>query len=225
MISEQQVQNTALVFLKKRYKKSAGWRRTFAATELRTRKKYGSKRADGLIAFRHLLWGTYVVSIEAKSAKTLGAIRPRSDLNTLLWNCFKVGIIACLLSGAFLTLYKQDGPYYQYALPMNILFGVALTYGFFTKNSVRHQIIKVVKQIKQYPANRQWLACSADSLDRLSDKKQKELLSICKTQGIGLLYVDKKNRVTVLVKPKFRWKWLGDFLSYYSREREIRGQI
>ena len=70
----------------------------FAKEEVRTKKEYGAKRADGLLVFRHWLWGQYVVSMEAKSYKTMPALKPRLDPYKLMWNSLKVGGAICLLS-------------------------------------------------------------------------------------------------------------------------------
>ena len=73
-LSEQYVQRKAQAYLERRYRT---WGKAlFSKMEVKTKKAFGGKRADGLIAFRRLIWGTYVVSMEAKSYKTLNAILP-----------------------------------------------------------------------------------------------------------------------------------------------------
>ncbi|MEM8908937.1 MAG: hypothetical protein AAGD05_13910, partial [Bacteroidota bacterium] len=91
-----------------------------------------------------------------------------------------------------------------------------------TRNSLRHQAVDVIEQLKQYPANEQWLAFSKDSLNKLPRKKRHLLEWICRYEGIGVLVVSRFGRVRLWVKPKRRWKWLGDFLIYYSLEKQIR---
>ncbi|MEO1628849.1 MAG: hypothetical protein AAFV25_27110, partial [Bacteroidota bacterium] len=118
VLTEQSVQKIALRHLHRHYRRKSLWRKTFAKMEVRTRKKFGGKRADGLIAFRHWLLGTYVVSMEAKSAKTLSAIRPYSDIRRLLLNSFRMGLFACLISGAYLALIKMDDGWLQFVIPL-----------------------------------------------------------------------------------------------------------
>ncbi|MEM9916988.1 MAG: hypothetical protein AAF990_02765 [Bacteroidota bacterium] len=225
VLTEQSVQKIALRYLDKRYRKKSLWRRTFARPEVRTHKKFGGKRADGLIAFRHWLLGVYVVSIEAKSAKTLPAIRPYSNIRKLLINSLRAGLMCCLLSGAFLALLKMNDGWLQFVIPLNVLAISALLYGLFTLNSHKHQLVDVIDQIRQYPANAQWLAFSKDGFMNLSMAQQEQLRRICQAQGIGILMVKNSWTVEVLHRPSYRWKWFGDFLKFYSKGGEIRKQL
>ena len=108
LILERTVQNKAQEFLEKKYRRKAKGKRIFSKTEMPTKKKYGSKRADGFLAFRHFFWGNYVVSVEAKSQKTLPAMRPYRDEFIMVKNCLTMGFYCCLGSGAFFALFKMD---------------------------------------------------------------------------------------------------------------------
>ncbi len=224
-LTEQRVQEAAQIFLEKRYRRKARGGRLFSKMEVRTRKKYGNKRADGLLAFRHSFWGTYVVSMEAKSHKTIGAMKPYLDHGSWILGSLKAGLYTCILSGAFYALFKIHDGFVQYLLPLNIFAIGAILYALFTFGSNRHQMMDVIEQVRQYPANDQWLAFSKDSMQSLSKKKQKLLKAVCKNEGVGVLIVGKNNRVKVWLKPKRRWKWLSDYLKYYSLEKKIRQVI
>ena len=224
-LSEKVVQDTAQAFLYHRYRKKARKGRMFSRTEVRTRQKFGGKRADGLLAFQHYLWGTYVISMEAKSFKTLSTIKPRRDDNLLLWNSFKAGLKFSDLSGMFFALYRMDDGFLQFILPLNMLVCGAIIYGFFTSNSYRHKKVRVIKQLDQYPANERWLAFSKDSLVLLQKDKLRMLDKICKYKGIGIIVVSEKGRAEVRRSSSMQWKWFGDFLSYYSYEKRIREVI
>ena len=54
-MAEVTVQAKALNYLKKQYKRKARGGNIFAQAEVRTKKEYGSKRADGLLAYKHWL--------------------------------------------------------------------------------------------------------------------------------------------------------------------------
>lgn len=224
-LSEKIVQETAQAFLYHRYRKKARKGRIFSKLEARTRQKYGGKRADGLLAFQHWLFGPYAVSMEAKSFRTLLAMKPKRNDNLLIWNSFKVGLLCCILSGMFFALYKMDDGFMQILLPVNTLFCSALIYGFFTSNSYRHKTVNVIRQLAQYPANERWLAFSKDSMESLTKDQRKKLVKICKYQGIGIVIVTKKGRAEVYRSATMRWKWFGDFIQYYSNERKIRESI
>ena len=224
-MTERKVQQKALNYLNKKYRWRCFSGKLFSKTEVRTHRRFGGKRADGLLAFRHWLWGTYVVSLEAKSLKTLPAIRPYRDQWNFLYNCIKAGIIGLLLSGAYLALVKMDDGLIQFSLPFNTWVAFAVGYGIVTVNSFRHRTLPVVQQIKQYPANEQWLAFCSKSMAALSARKKKHLLEICKYQGIGILVVQASGKVRSLVKPKRRWRWQGDYLRYYSKGKQIRQSL
>jgi hypothetical protein len=209
---ESTVQNSAQAFLAKRYGGLIGRRKLFSKTEVRTKQKYGGKRADGLLAYKHWLFGTYVVSMEAKSYKTLPAMKPKFDAWFFLKNCFQAGFVICIVSGAFFALYKTDDALLQIIIPMNAFLVGTLLYGILTFTNYSNKIVSVVKQVSQYPANEQWLAF-------------RHLLKICKARGIGILEVKAKGKVKIKIKPKMKSNFGKGFLHFYSKEKEIRGLI
>ena len=219
---ESTVQKEALLFLEKHYRKKAKRGNIFSRLEAGTKQEYGGKRADGLLAFRHYLWGNYLVSIEAKSFKTLPAMKPYVEVWKLLWNSLKVGLLFCIGSGAIWFLFKMQDGYLQFITPLNVCFSAAIIYGFFSWNSYRHKTVAVIQQLKQYPANEQWLAFSKDSLEKITQQQQKQLKKICSYQGIGILIIHRVGKIKVWLKPKRKWKYFGDYFKYYSKEKEIR---
>ncbi len=224
-LSERIVQETAQAFLYHRYRKKARKGKVFSKMEARTRREYGGKRADGLLAFNHYIFGPYAVSMEAKSFKTLSAMKPVRSDNLLIWNSFKAGLKCCILSGMFFAFYRLNDGFMQILLPVNTLFCTALIYGFFTIDSYRHKTANVIKQLAQYPANERWLAFSKDSLQMLSKDKRRKLDKLCKQKGIGIVVVTKSGRAEMHRSASMRWKWFGDFIKYYSSEKRIRKVI
>ncbi|MEM1322583.1 MAG: hypothetical protein AAGG75_20125 [Bacteroidota bacterium] len=219
---EFKVRLAAVDYLRKRYQARARRGRVYWQEEARTQRRYGGKRADGLVVFRHLLWGTYVVSMEAKSFRTLSAIKPRGDLGQLLGNALKAGLVFCLLSGAYAALFKMDDGFIQFFLPLHAFLIGAILYSILTYKSTRHRVMGVIRQLRQYPANEQWLAFSRDSLKALSRRQRQQLERICRYKGVGLLLVSSARSVEVRVKPRRQWKWWGGFLCYYSNAKKIR---
>lgn len=223
LILERTVQNKAQDYLEKKYRRKAKGNRIFSKTEMPTKKKYGSKRADGFLAFQHYIWGNYVVSIEAKSKKTLPAIKPYRDEYIMVKNCLAFGFYCCLGSGAFFALFKMEDNLFRFLIPIYTLITSALIYSLFTWRSYRHQTMDVIDQLKQYPANEKWLAFSKDSFESLNSKKKKDLKKICKARGIGLMLYGRK--ISILNKPKFRWNLGKDFIKYYIREKDVRALL
>ncbi|MFK8103365.1 MAG: hypothetical protein AB8G15_12605 [Saprospiraceae bacterium] len=219
---ESTVQKEALRYLEKHYRKRAKRSIVFSRIEVGTKQQYGGKRADGVIAFRHYFWGNYLVSIEAKSFKTLPAIQPVLDTKKLLWNSFLIGFFCCLGSGAIWFLLKMEDGYLQFITPLNVWVISAILYGFFTQNSYQHKTVAVIQQLKQYPGNEQWLAFSKDSLTKITARQKKQLLRICKYQGIGVVVVTKVGKVKIWRRASRSWNFFGDYFKYYSKEKEIR---
>ncbi len=222
---EATVQDIAQKHLEKRYKPKAKKGKLFSKIEVRTKKEKGGKRADGLLAFKRWLLGVYVVSMEAKSYKTLPAMKPYRDDRLWLLNSLWAGLLVCIFTGGFYALFKMSDGMWQFLIPLNMFILGVVLYGYFTRKSYRHKVVDVVNQVGQYPANEQWLAFSMDSLASISLNKRKNLETICRFRGIGILIVHNKSRVEELVQPKMRFKWRKDFLVDYSIESEIRQKI
>lgn len=224
-LRETTVQVEALHFLRNRYRNRARRGRIYAQPEVRTKKEYGGKRADGLIAYRRFLGGVEVISIEAKSSKTLPSMKPVLKLRWLVWNSIKAGLLIAILTGAACVFYKFDDLTSRILIPLNVFAAGALLYGLLTFNSYQHREIAVIAQLKQYPANEQWLAFSKDSLDLFSKKKVRDMKKICKAKGVGILSVSARGTVKILIKAKYKYRFWGDYLKYYSREDEIRNDV
>ena len=215
-LTEDKVQRYALKYLEKHYNRKSIGSSFFAKEEVRTRKEYGGKRADGLLVFRHWLWGKYVVSMEAKSYKTMPAIRPKLDTFKLMWNSLKAGLIMCIASGSFMALYRMSDGLFQYLLPLNVFIWSGLLYGLLTFRSNRHKVIAVVEQLMHYPGNEQWLAFSTDSFENLSKEDQKTVKEISKYEGVGILLVKPNGKVKKHLKASSKIKWWGNYTKYYS---------
>lgn len=224
-LAETTVQIKALEYLEARYRRKAKRGRIFAQPEVRTKRAHGSKRADGLIAFRHWLWGVYVVSLEAKSSKTRPAITPRIDRKRYLFNTLRAALLITILSGTFFFLYKLDDGFWQFILPGSVFLTAAVLYAILTRNHFGHRTLKVVEQIEQYPADERWLAFSEDAWGDFTAEQQQQLQKICRYHGIGLLLVGQGGRVERKIRARFHWDWWHDYLRFYSREKEIRTAI
>ena len=219
-LAEKTVQQIALDHLKDYYGRRARGR-MFARMEVRTRKKYGGKRADGLIAYKHWINGVETVSIEAKSAKTLPHVRPYFDARTLIKNCLWLATVVFLASGSFMFFFKMGDGFWQFLVPVNVFVLSALGYGAVSWYSYKHRQVPVLDQLARYPANYQWLALSQDAFDRLQYHRTKKLLQLCRLRGYGLILVRSKSQVQRRIKARRRYRLWGNFLKYYSTEQTI----
>ena len=101
-LEERTVQEVALKYLEKYYKRKARRRKIFSKIEVRTKKKYGGKRADGFLAFqKRFRRKPYVVSMESKSYKTQKVITPRLDKKMWRRNSIWYGLYIAVGSGSW----------------------------------------------------------------------------------------------------------------------------
>ncbi len=216
------VQRSTQTFLNNYYRKKHGKRSIYSNIEESTKKIHGMKRADGLLAYKQNRKKAYVISMEAKSHKTLPSLKPYR-LNSLwirdsLWKAF----LFTLGSGVFFLAFQSEDRITQFVLPSLIFFSFFLLHMILFSNSLKYKEIKVLHQLFQYPANEQWLSFSRDSFDMIEEKMRKNLIKICSSRGTGVLIVDFGLNVNLIHPPKPRKKLRGDFLTYYHNEAEIR---
>ncbi len=217
------VQKEALIYLEEYYKWRASGGRVWNKIEVRTRKKYGGKRADGLLVYkRRLIGGLFVASMEAKSYKTLGAITPIRDNWLWLKNSLYYATLIALGSGAVFMYQMIDNSLDSLLYIVGLWVFLLVVVAFVTKNRYFNRTMPVYKQILQYPGHEQWISISQDSYDLIPKHLRRDFVKVLKARGIGLLIVTKRKFVHRVHKPKRNRKWVGNFLQHYSLEEEIR---
>lgn len=225
-LEEITVQKRAQAYLEQYYKIKHGQRNLYSNIEERTKKKYGMKRADGLLAYKQNSSRAYVVSMEAKSHKTLPALKPyrvnKVWIKDSIWKAF----LFTLATGIFFLTWRGDGWLERALLPLGVWFGATLLHLLIFRNSYKYQEMAVIHQVFQYPANEQWLSLSEDSFEMIHPSLQANLFKICKARDIGVLLVDPKKNVNMIHAPKShrRW-WFNDYLVFYHNERKIRKEL
>ena len=227
-LTEKYIQKESIDYLEERYKSTFNIPndKIFAGKEVRTKKIKGNYgRADGLICFNSAKQDEHLVSIEAKSHKTLGALLP-------FHNDLKFGKQIFIIFGVFALIsifFTIEMKWYWITL-ICICSGVISV---FIYSSIAvlvepsfSKLLGVHEQLKQYPANEQWIAISSDSINLAKGRvsyfynksNYENIYSICKSKGIGLIVVNRKKR-EIILEPKFQ---AGRFLKYYSIENKIR---
>lgn len=223
---EKTVQETAQKYLEGYYKRKAKRRRLYSKIEVRTRKEYGGFRADGFLAFKKRWTGElYVVSMEAKSYKTLKAIQPYRDNKLWFKNSLWAGFLFSVGTGGVFALVGFENTILGLMFFLGSLVLGSVAYAFLTINSFQHKNIKVLDQVEQYPANEKWISISEDSFEDIDPKGQDVFLKVCKSRGYGLIMVDRRKKNHRYYKPKKKYRLFGSFVKYYSLEDEIRGYL
>lgn len=221
------VQKRAQDYLENYYKLKRKPDVLYSKIEERTKKKYGMKRADGLLAYKK---GNkpYVISMEAKSYKTLPALKPYRVDKLWIRDSIWYGLLITLITGVLFFVWRMTDQSFwiRFMIPLGVWTVGSLVYAWLFRNSYKYQEMKVIHQVFQYPANEKWLSLSNDSFEMIDPKLQDNLFKICKARGVGVLMVDPNKNVALIhkagkVKPLFG----GDFLKYYHAENDIRKEI
>lgn len=219
---ERTVQNAAQAYLKQYYKIKHNQSKIFSNIEERTKKEYGMKRADGLLAYKLNKKKAYVISMEAKSHKTLPALRPYRVNSLWVKDSFWKGFLFIVVTGIIFFIWKGSGITERLLLPFGSWLGAALLHLIIFQKSAKYQEMEVIHQVFQYPANEQWLSLSEDSFEMIDPSLRMNLFKICKARDIGVLMVDAGKNIHMVHPAKGRRKWGKDYLQYYLNEYNIR---
>ncbi len=216
------VQNAAQAYLKQYYKIKKNQSTIFSNIEERTKQEYGMKRADGLLAYKLSKKKAYVISMEAKSHKTLPALRPYRVNKLWVKDAIWKGFLLTVGSGLIFFVWRGSGGLERFLLPLGAWLGIALTHLALFQKSAKYQEMEVIHQVFQYPANEQWLSLSEDSFEMIAPSLRMNLFKICKARDIGVLMVDAKKNVQLIHAAKPHRKWGKDYLQFYLNEYSIR---
>lgn len=219
---ERTVQNKAQDYLKKYYQIKHNQKHIFSNIEERTKKEYGMKRADGLLAYKLTKKRAYVISMEAKSHKTLPALKPYRVNNLWLKDGIWKGFLFIVFTGIIFFIWNGEGALQRLLLPFGVWAVATVLHMLIFQRSAKYQEMEVIHQVFQYPANEQWLSLSEDSFEMINADLRMNLFKICKARNIGVLMVDSKLNVNLIHEAKGHRKPWGDYLVYYLNEFDIR---
>lgn len=196
-------------------------------TEVRVRigDELGFGRADGLVAVLLSDGTIFTASLEAKSSRTLFNLSPWYDDERWVLHILIAGGIGLLLAG--IVGWFIGTWFWMLVFPILTFFCVSFAYILLTHEHDRYQPIDVVRQVKRYPANEQWIAVSSDAYNSLDSKWREALCAACRREGIGLLRVQSAANISFLERPRLRKVPRGraDFLECYSRSSNIRRKL
>jgi len=191
-----------------------------------------NKRADGIIFWEKTSSNVRLVSIEAKSAKTIRNLKSRWDKEklsetSLILAEIAVLVLFALLYSQFLIRLPLDGPLlflilffvYLFRAPLRILLQNIFASYFKTAS--------VFEQVNLYPGNEVWIAIGDDTFKKNRAQRLKEFIEECKRRKLGLLEIPPEGyKPRVLLHPKFkpiiRRK---DFLEFYKKDAIYRQAI
>lgn len=179
-----------------------------------------AKRADILFAFKRSHYRIYTAVVEAKSRRTLKDLKPKnnSQKQTIIGGLLAIIMIPLIL--AALGINAGLNVYSSFLLLVLFVI-IALSIGFiFRHNQLPFvQSIPAIEQLKRYPANEKWLAIAADTFVNKSDYDT--LIKYCKKAAIGLLSVDRNEKIKIILKTKSKHE-SNQYLNYYKAQAAIK---
>lgn len=215
-ITETFVQNAVRDRLNKKYYRR---RPVYAGTETYTK----LRRADVLFAFMRAPKRPYTVVVEAKSRTTIGNLKLKKNTNRQLRysRVIAIGLIVGLI---IITGYQwYFNALNTLLLLLAFLISVAVISGiaswldlWFTKS------ISAIEQLAGYPANESWIAIAEDTFVKRADLNN--LKQQCRKNGVGLIIVSAKGRLSLSIKPRPRHVF-NDYLAAYGKKKKIMEQI
>ncbi len=227
-LNKKHVQRVAVYWLASYYATKANVQEVHAGLEtaVSAKNRLGTGRADGLVASLMPDGTVHTAVLEAKSARTLPNIMQSYGGGRWLLHVLVVGLLGIVMTRS-LGRFFGDTQLSRWMSPLLAFFAVGFVYLLLTREHARYHLVDVVRQVKRYPANEQWIAVSADAYNELDDALQDAFLTDCRREGFGLLRVRSAGRVTLLEKPRSRTppEGLSDFLACYARSDLIRRKL
>lgn len=93
------------------------------------------------------------------------------------------------------------------------------------KRYIHKQLRAAVDELKQLPADHQWLGIRISSLYWRGNSMANYLSKICERKGIGLVTIGKKSGLTLRQEPRLANCRRSDFLAYYVPGETMRKEL
>lgn len=166
----------------------------------------GGVIADGYLAFDNEDGEPFIVTVESTSFKTRDEVIYAIQNKLLNWD--SLAITTIFLTGVY-VYYNFHGYNVSQtigSIPTIFLITSCFCLGLFLFRILlgwmrRYRYIYAIEQFKQYEATEQWIALGADVFSSHVDKDFIELKEQCVDNGFGLVMVNDKHEVQLLITP------------------------
>lgn len=179
--------------------------------------------ADALLAYQKHDNSFFAVSLNISASNKLArllSVYKREGAGKARY--FTAGLIfaavaaLCYMVGSWLALA---------ALPVLLAVAGFVLHTKLRNRYIRQQLRAAVDQLKQQPADHQWLGVQVSSLCWRSNSMADYLSKLCERKGIGLLTIGKRSRLTLRQEPRLANCRRTDFLSYYTKGELLRREL
>ncbi|MCJ8167251.1 hypothetical protein MKJ04_20590 [Pontibacter sp. E15-1] len=216
---ETRIEDFAFDFLRSHYTTHMGARKILTGQAERTKQGH---LVDGLFSFENPDKSLFIASLSTRNS---------ADIATLL-NSYKsdglgklrFGTAAFLLVSSLWVGIQAINLSVFYALPLALVIAFAglVLHSFLLKIRLQKKIEVLLDDLKNAPADEQWLGISVSSLTFRRNELAQHLLHVCQRRRIGVITVGKRAKVVLLQEPQTQNCRRGDFLSHYESEVRIR---
>ncbi|WP_018479717.1 hypothetical protein [Pontibacter roseus] len=186
------------------------------------RTKEGAQ-ADGLFVIRYPDDKYFAASLSTSHSDQLSSIfsqYKRKGLGKARFVTAAVLIITTTYAGYTLNHWMV-----LWVLPPVLALAGFLLHSKLELRHLKRRITSLVDELRQVPADEQWLAISVSSLCFKNNQLADKLVEACHHRRIGLITVGKRSRITLRLEPRRSTCRHGDFLRYYTAETAIRKDL
>ena len=203
-LTEQEIIRAGLPFIRSHYKF-----RPHGQAIMETRYNVaaaGDVIADGYIAFDNEEGTPFIVTVESTSQKTRDEVIYAIQYNLLNWDSLACNSLILAAGYAYLHHKGYNIAQTLGEIPTVLILTGCLCLGLFLFRILlgwmrRYRYIYAIEQFKQYDATEQWIALGEDVFETHVDKNFVELKEQCVDNGFGLIMVNRKLEVQLLITP------------------------
>ncbi|MBD1396905.1 hypothetical protein H9Q13_06990 [Pontibacter sp. JH31] len=175
---------------------------------------------DGLFAYRSEDNTFFAASLSTRQSGKLAALLSHYKRKGLGHSRFVTSVLLLAATagiGYYLNLWLI-----LWVMPLFVAVAGFVVHSALEKRRLQRQMLKSVDELKDFPADEQWLCIEVSSLSWRHNSLAEKLSALCERRGIGLITIGKRARITLHQEPRAVKCRRDDFLSYYVAEAAIR---
>lgn len=215
-LKERFIQNAVAERLNRKYYRRDG---AYVSTE-----EYRKlKRADVFLAFMRAPGRPYVVVVEAKSRTTIHQLKLKDNETRVRWTGRVVALLLIVVLSAVLGYQWYFNALNTLLLLSLFLVGAVAISALITRLNLSFlKSVAAIEQLGRYPANESWIAVGEDTFAK--PEEYRSLWRQCAKNGVGLIVVDRKERLDLVEIPRPRHAF-NNYLKGYGKEETILKRI
>ncbi|WP_299702503.1 hypothetical protein [uncultured Pontibacter sp.] len=179
--------------------------------------------ADALLAYQKHDNSFFAASLSVRRSDRLATLLKsykKKGLGRLRYltaiTLFSIAALACFMAGSWLA---------TAVIPPLLAVAGFYLHSTLKRRYLERQLSTAVDELRQQPADHQWLGIRVSSLHWGGNPMADYLSKLCERRGIGLITVGKRARLTLRQEPRLANCRRQDFLSYYTSGDSLRKEL